>query len=198
MAAFDLLIVGGGAAGFAAATRASELGIKTALINTGLPLGGTCVNVGCVPSKLLLEVGSENYNLKNIRFRANESENYEHLEYPDFQSAMRAKDRTVTALRNSNYTEVARKLGIAVITGKARFVSSRQIEVNGRILEANRFIIATGSRPRILPFKGIEKVHYITNREALSLSRLPKSMIVVGAGPTGWSLPRCMPVLELI
>lgn len=62
MEKFDLLIVGGGAGGFAAATRASELGARAALINSGLPLGGTCVNVGCVPSKLLLEMGSEYYH----------------------------------------------------------------------------------------------------------------------------------------
>ncbi len=182
MSKFDLIIVGGGGGGFGAATRASELGAKTVLLNSGLPLGGTCVNVGCVPSKLLLETGSEYYQAQHPRFQA--IKNVRRASF-DFGIAIREKNEIVGALRESNYTRVAEGLDITVIEGKARFVSPKQVEVNGQIMEADKFIIATGSRPRILPFKGIDRVRYITNREALSLSRLPKSMIVIGAGPVG-------------
>ncbi len=185
MGQFDLIIIGGGAGGFAAATKASELGAKAVIINSGLPIGGTCVNVGCVPSKILLEIGNEYYLPQHPRFQAigdNRAASF------DFGAAIREKDEMVAALRESNYTRVAEGLGIPVIEGRARFVSPNQVEVNGQILEADKFVIATGSRPRILPFKGIDKVRYITSREALSLSRLPESMIVIGAGPVGLEL----------
>jgi mercuric reductase len=180
---YDLIIIGGGAGGFAAATRASELGAKAALINSGLPIGGTCVNVGCVPSKVLLEMGSEFYNPQHPRFRAirdGASASF------DFEAAIREKDEMVAALRESNYVKVAEGLaGLTVIEGQARFLSPYQVEVNGQALEAEKFVIATGSRPKILPFKGIDGVHYITNREALGLPRLPQSMTIIGAGPIG-------------
>lgn len=185
MESFDLVIIGGGAGGFAAAARASELGAKALLINSGLPLGGTCVNVGCVPSKLLLEIGSEYYYPQHIRFKAAEPVKCGHPGLLDFQAAISEKDSIVSALRESNYVRVAQGLGIPVIEGRAKFVSPREVEVNGQRLAADKFIIATGSRPRVLPFKGINEVRYITNREALSLSRLPESMIIVGAGPVG-------------
>jgi mercuric reductase len=185
MERFDLIIIGGGAGAFAAATRASELGVKTVLINSGLPLGGTCVNVGCVPSKLLLEIGSEYYYPQHIRFKAAEPVKCGHPGPLDFQAAIGEKDEIVNTLRESNYTRVAEGLGFSVMEGRASFTSPQQVEVNGQVLEADKFIIATGSRPRILPFKGIDSVRYITNREALSLSRLPESMIVIGAGPVG-------------
>jgi len=191
MERYDLIIIGGGAAAFAAATRASELGATAALINSGLPLGGTCVNVGCVPSKLLLQIGSEHYYPQHPRFQALKDGRASALDFP---AAIREKDETVAALRVSNYQNVAAGLsGVTVIEGRARFVSPNRVEVNGRTLEADKFIIATGSRPRVLPFKGIDRVSYITNREALSLPRLPRSMMVVGPGRWAWSSPRCMP-----
>lgn len=182
MEKFDIIMIGGGAGGFAAATKASELGAKAVIINGGLPIGGTCVNVGCVPSKILLEIASEFYNPQHPRFKALGKG---HSVAFNFEAAIEEKDEMVLGLRGGNYTRVAEGLALPVIEGKARFISANQVEVNGQTLEADKFIIATGSRPRILPFKGIDKVSYITNREALSLSRLPKSMIVIGAGPIG-------------
>ncbi|MEE9202102.1 MAG: mercury(II) reductase [Dehalococcoidia bacterium] len=180
---YDLIIIGGGAGGFAAATRASELGAKVVIINSGLPIGGTCVNVGCVPSKVLLEIGSEYYNPQHPRFRAIRNGRPAIF---DFAAAIREKDEMVAALRASNYIKVAEGLaGLTVIEGRARFLSPHRVEVNGQTLEAEKFVIATGSRSKILPFPGIDKVHYLTNREALSLPRLPQSMVVIGAGPIG-------------
>ncbi len=182
MEKYDLVIVGGGGAGFAAATVASEAGTRVALLNGGLPLGGTCVNVGCVPSKLLLEMGGEHYHYQHPRFNATSGNRQASF---DFGAAIDEKDKMVTVLRESNYTRVAEGLGTTVIEGQGRFISPTQIEVDGQVLEADKFIIATGSRARILPFKGIDKVGYLTNREALSLSRLPQSMTIIGAGPLG-------------
>ncbi len=185
MPKYDLIIVGGGAGGFSAATKSWELGAKTVIINSGLPLGGTCVNVGCVPTKVLLEIANEYYQPQHIRFKAAEPVMCNHPGPLDFQTAMSEKNGLVEALRESNYARIARELNIPLIEGRAKFVSPRQVEVNGETLEADKFIIATGSRPKILPFKGIDGVGYITNREVLNLPRLPKSMIVIGAGPVG-------------
>ncbi len=183
METFDLIIIGGGAAGFAAATKASELGVKTALINSGLPIGGTCVNVGCVPSKVLLEIGSEYYYPKTPRFRAVKNG---HSTSFNFTDAIQEKDEMVKALRRQNYIQVAEGLtGLTVMEGRAKFVSTHEIEISGRKLQGEKFIIATGSRPKVPPFKGIDKVHYVTSREALSLPALPRSMVIIGGGPVG-------------
>ncbi len=135
-----------------------------------------------MPSKILLEIGSEYYQAQHPRFRALGNSGATSF---DFSAAIREKDEIASALRESNYKRVAEGLGIPVIEGIAKFVSPKQVEVKRQLFEADKFIIATGSRARILPFKGADKVHYITNREALSLSRLPRSMIVIGAGPLG-------------
>jgi len=182
---FAFIILGGGAAAFAAATKASDLGVRTAIINDGLPIGGTCVNVGCVPSKHLLAVGDELFYPPRSPFEALSREQGRF----DFRTAIEEKRRLVTALRESNYVDVLRSLqGVDYIEGRGRFISNRSIEVNGRTLRADKFLVATGSRPSVLPFPGIEGVEYLTNREAMELEELPESMIVVGAGPIGLEL----------
>lgn len=186
MADFDYIIIGGGAAAFAAATKASDLGVRTAIINDGLPIGGTCVNVGCVPSKHLLAVGDDMFYATRSPFEALTNG---HAPAFDFRTAIDEKRRLVGALRESNYVNVLGNLrGVEYIEGRARFLSPETIAVNGRSLTAPKVLIATGSRPAILPFPGIEGVEYLTNREAMELEELPASMIVVGAGPIGLEL----------
>jgi len=179
---YDLVILGGGAAGFAAATVADGLDANAAMINSGLPLGGTCVNVGCVPTKHLLAVAESLYQAQNPRFDA--------LGIPppsfDFSRAVADKDRLIETLRGTNYDDV---LGVMprvdLFSGEGRFVSPHEIEVGGERIIGERFLIATGASPRVPSFPGIDTVGYLTNREALSLARLPKSLIVIGAGPLG-------------
>jgi len=102
MKKFDLIIIGGGAGAFAAAIRADELKAKTAMINAGLPLGGTCVNVGCVPSKFLLEVGFDRFRTLHPRFRS-----LAPTEIPfDFAAAIREKEDVVSRNRRSKYKDV--------------------------------------------------------------------------------------------
>jgi mercuric reductase len=186
MADYDFIIIGGGAAAFAAATRASDLGVPTAMVNHGLPVGGTCVNVGCVPSKHLLAVGDQLYYPQHPRFDALKNGRRSSF---DFRAAIEEKRRLVGALRESNYSDVLASLGhVEYVEGRARFVSPSEVEVNGRRLSAEKFLIATGSRPSVLPFPGIDGVQYLTNREAMELEELPESMIVIGAGPIGLEL----------
>ena len=180
MKKYDLVIIGGGAAGFAAAMVANSLDADTAMINSGLPLGGTCVSVGCVPTKHLLAVAEGLYQAQNPRFDALD------IAPPsfDFSRAVADKDRLIETLRGTNYRDV---LGVMpkvdLFSGNGRFVSPHEIEVGGERIIGKRFLIATGASPRVPQFPGIDEVGYLTNREALSLTELPKSLIVLGTGP---------------
>ncbi|MFQ5944920.1 MAG: mercury(II) reductase [Anaerolineae bacterium] len=183
---YQFVIIGAGAGAFAGATKASEIGIKTAMVNDGLPIGGTCANVGCVPSKHLLAVGDEYYYGQRPPFDALRNG---HQSFFDFPTAIQEKGRLVGAIRQTNYVDVLGILdGVEYIEGRARFVSPYEMTINGHTLTAEKFLIATGSRPSVLPFPGIENVQYLTNREAMDLDAQPDSMIVIGAGPVGLEL----------
>ncbi len=183
MEAVDLIIVGGGAAAFSAATRASELGASAVMINTGLPLGGTCVNVGCVPSKFLLTVGEAYYYPQFPRFEALRDG---HRPRVDFRAAIAEKDRLVAAHRQSHYVEVLAGLaGVRLVEGRARLRSATEVEVDGEVLRGRHIVLATGSRTRRLPIPGLEHVDWLDHQTALALPDLPPSLLVVGAGPLG-------------
>ena len=118
---YDLVIVGGGAAAFAAATKANDLGKTALIINDGLPIGGTCVNVGCMPSKNLLTVGDELYYGQHPRFRALSNG---HKPAFDFAAAIAEKDEIVASGRQSNYINVVDSMeGVTYLEGWARFIS---------------------------------------------------------------------------
>ncbi len=182
MATYDLVIVGGGAGAFAAAIRADELGAKTALVNSGLPLGGTCVNVGCVPSKALLWAGeiahaARHHGVPGIEIDAPRV---------DFASIVRDELALVDRLRAEKYEHVLAGLRrVTHIEGKGRFVSPREIEVNGGRVKGAKFIIATGSTATVPPIDGLATAGFITHIEALRLERPPATLLVIGAGALG-------------
>jgi mercuric reductase len=180
MKAFDLIIIGGGAGAFAAAIRANDLKAKTALINAGLPLGGTCVNVGCVPSKRLLRASEIIYLLKNHKIPGIE------LEFKNFDFSTIVKDEIelVSRMRREKYEKVLNGLtSVSLFEGYATFLSDKEVKVNDEILRAGKVIIATGSKAYVPPIEGIEEVGYITHVEALKLQRIPEKLIIIGAGP---------------
>jgi len=176
---YDLIILGGGAAAFAAATEADRRNLRTIIINAGLPLGGTCVNVGCVPSKHLLALG------KNLHHPA-------HPDFPsveavtpsfDFARAMADKDALVKALRQQNYQEVLDSFShVDFLEGRGKLIGPHQVRVGERVLSGSKILIATGSSNNVPPFKGLQETGYLTNIEALDLDRLPASLIVLGSG----------------
>lgn len=179
---FDLIIIGGGAGAFAAAIRANELGAKTALINGGLPLGGTCVNVGCVPSKTLLWAGETLYRAKYHGIPGIELE----VKSFDFQKVVQDELALVEKLRQEKYEKVLKNLEhVTLVEGKGTFVSKNEIEVNGEKLTAEKFIIATGSTAIVPPIEGIRETGFVTHIEALKLDKQPKELVVIGAGPVG-------------
>lgn len=178
---YNLIIIGGGAAAFSAAIKANSLGVKTAMIERGT-LGGTCVNVGCVPSKNLLVAGEHLHASKNPSYPSVKPCDAAF----DFTQAIHEKDKLVSNLRKQKYRDVLESLEhVNLIDGSAAFVSKNKVKVDGRMLTAKKFIIATGSSASIPKFRGIEDVDYLTNIEALSLKEKPSSMIVVGGRALG-------------
>jgi mercuric reductase len=178
---FDLVILGSGSAAFAAALKAADHGAKTAMIERST-LGGTCVNVGCVPSKNLLRAGELRYYNS-------------HREFPglspgritlDFNKIIEQKNQIVKGLRKEKYSDVLRSLpSTKLFRGDAKFVSKTRVKVDGINVDGRKFIVATGSSPRIPSIPGIENLGYLTNVEALSLKNKPASMIVLGGRALG-------------
>lgn len=179
---FGLVILGGGAAAFSAAIRADRNGARALMIDGGT-IGGTCVNVGCVPSKRLLAVGDQFFRVANRPFPGL------HLEdgwSAEFRAVMHSKDRLVADLRKARYADVLASLkDVEYMRGHATFVSPREVKVGKERYEGDKFVIGTGSSPTIPPVPGIEKVDYLTNVEALSLKDRPDSMIVLGGRALG-------------
>ncbi len=178
---FDLVILGSGSAAFAAALKAADHGARAAMIERST-LGGTCVNVGCVPSKNLLRAGQLRY--------------YDsHREFPgispgkttlEFNKIIEQKKQIVQGLRKEKYSDVLKSLpSTKLFRGDARFVSKTRVKVDGINVDGKKFIVATGSSPRIPSILGIEKVDYLTSVEALSLREKPASMVVLGGRALG-------------
>ena len=182
MKKYDIAIIGGGAGGFAAAIRAEELGVKAVMINSGLPIGGTCVNVGCVPSKRLLHAAellhmATNHGVDGVELGVKQF---------DFKRVMADEMALVEELREEKYRKVLEGLdSTEFIEGRARFVSPHEIEINGETITADKVVIATGSTARVPDINGIEDTGYITHIEAMKLEKLPESLIIIGAGPVG-------------
>jgi mercuric reductase len=178
---FDLVILGGGAAAFAAAIRADEEGFRPVLVNQGLPLGGTCVNVGCIPSKFLLEAGNEYFYRQSPQFACN----LPGVARCDFPEAIANKDRMVRRLRRSNYEDVLRSRRIEAIEGHGTLLPGRRVRVGNRTLEGRHVLVATGSSPRVPPIEGLSGVGYLTNRTLMRRKDRPEELLVLGGGPMG-------------
>lgn len=177
---FDLIIVGGGAGAFAAAIKANEYQAKTLMINAGLPLGGTCVNVGCVPSKNLLGVGEFKFHAQHHSFG---SINIPDVQF-DFARAIDEELQTVAELRQHKYSDVLANLEhITYLDARARFVAPHEVEANGQRFHGDRFVIAVGSTAQPPPIPGIAEVGYLTHIEALQNKQQPRRLLVIGAGP---------------
>lgn len=176
----DLLIIGSGSAAFAAGIEARSLGASVALIERGT-LGGTCVNVGCVPSKTLLAAAE-------LFARANHSP-FDGLNATagpvDLPTLIDQKGQLVSQLRQAKYVDVAASHGIEVLQGSARFVTDRTLLVNDQELSARAFIIATGAEPAVPEIPGLASIDYLTSTTAMELRDLPHHLVIVGAGFVG-------------
>lgn len=178
MKEYDFVIIGGGAAGFAAALKADELDVKTLMVNRG-PIGGTCVNVGCVPTKYLLTA----LELKKRALMGHYSGLSFTLKEFDFRKLLDGKDELVKKLRREKYEKVLESLeNVDYIDGSARFSSNSEIVVNGEKINFKKALIATGAKPRILTIGGVEDVkdRILTHIGALELEKVPDSVVIIG------------------
>src|SRR5437867_1373683 len=178
---FDLVILGSGSAAFAAALKAADHGAKTAMIERST-IGGTCVNVGCVPSKNLLRAGELGYYDSHREFLGIRPG----TTTLDFNKIIEQKNQIVRGLRKEKYADVLRSLpSTKLFRGNARFVSKTRVKVDGINVDGRKFIVATGSSPRIPSIPGIENAGYLTSVEALSLRNKPASLVVLGGRALG-------------
>jgi len=171
------VVMGGGSAAFSAGIKASELGARVTLINDGLPIGGTCVNVGCVPSKTLIRAAEAHYRAAHHNFKGLRAQS----RVTDFQAVIQQKRDLVEQLRQGKYVDVVSDLEhFRRIDGHARLVSADTVEVNGERIKADSVLIATGDAPFIPDVPGLKESGYLTNDSAYELEELPESMIVLG------------------
>ncbi len=187
MSSYDVAVIGSGPGGYVAAIRCAQLGMKTAIIEKYNTLGGTCLNVGCIPSKALLD-SSHHYEDAIKHFD-------EHgIEVGDVKfnlEKMIARKQGVVDMTTKGIEFLMGKNKIDVYQGVGSFIDATHIQIDGEkkeTIEAKNTIIATGSKPSTLPFITLDKERIITSTEALKLKEVPKHMIVIGGGVIGLEL----------
>jgi dihydrolipoamide dehydrogenase len=186
---YDIIVIGSGPGGYIAAVRASQLGKKVAIIEKYSTLGGTCLNVGCIPSKALLDSSHHYYDAVH------------HFEEHGISIQKPSFDFTKMVERKANVVETTTggikylmdKNNIDVFEGLGSFEDATHIKISkndgsSEIIEGTHIIIATGSKPSNLPFISIDKERVITSTEALKLPEVPKHLIVIGGGVIGLEL----------
>ncbi len=185
---YDVVIIGSGPGGYVAAIRCSQLGMKTAIIEKYNTLGGTCLNVGCIPSKALLD-SSEHYHNAAHKF-ADHGIQLKSLK-ADLKQMIARKDSVVSQTCDG-VAYLMKKNKIDVHTGHGTFVSANKLEVAGKDstteLEFDKAIIATGSKPIAPAAFNYDKKRVITSTEALNITSIPKKMVIIGAGVIGLEL----------
>ncbi len=186
---FDLVVIGAGPGGYVAAIRAAQLGMKVACVEKNPTLGGTCLNVGCIPSKAMLD-SSELYHLAKDRFKRH-GITFDGLTL-DLSAMLARKDKVVKELTDG-VRHLFRKNKIEVFTGTARLSSPQTVEVarseGGQTeLSAGHILLATGSEPVKLPFLPFDGKTVVDSTGALSFTRVPNHLVVVGAGYIGLEL----------
>ncbi len=181
---YDLAVIGAGSAGFSAAITAAEAGRHVALIGYGT-IGGTCVNVGCVPSKAMIRaMEAVHHGNASSRFAGITGA----IEITDWQALVKQKNALVASLRQAKYIDLLPSYnGLAYLEGKAR-LSAGGVKVNGTLISSDKIIIATGSSEAIPDIHGLGDIDFLTSTTALELEHLPGSLLMIGAGYIGCEL----------
>jgi mercuric reductase len=185
---FDLLVVGGGSGGFAAAISAAEVGRRVGVINAG-PLGGTCTNRGCIPSKALIRAAQVWSQAGRHPFTGVGTAQIS-LDWAEVQAQ---KERLVGDLRQGRYVDVlAAYPGITLIEGRGAFQPDGSVRVGDRSYRGDRYVIATGAAPRIVPIPGVDEAEPLTSTTLMELAKLPESLIVLGGRAVALELGQLM------
>lgn len=185
---FDLIVIGSGPGGYVAAIKAAQLGLKTACVEQYNVLGGTCLNVGCIPSKSLLQ--SSEYYHQVLHDMKGHGIDVSSATF-NFDQMMKRKAEVIKSF-NGGIAGLFKKNKVTSIQGKASFVSPEEILVKEQqghqTYSAQQFIIATGSKPTPLPFLPFDEEQILSSTGILSLKKVPKKLIVIGAGIIGVEL----------
>ncbi len=179
----DLCVIGAGSGGLSVAATAAAFGVPVVLVEKAA-MGGDCLNVGCVPSKALIASAAraaamrelENFGLSAVEPQVQQAGVHAHIR------------RTIAAIAPNDSAERFAALGVQVIRAEARFIDRRTLEAGGQLIQARRFVVATGSAPRVPAIPGLAEVPYLTNETVFDLTRKPEHLIVVGGGPVGVEL----------
>ena len=186
---YDIIVIGSGPGGYISAVRASQLGKKVAIIEKYATLGGTCLNVGCIPSKALLDSSHHYYDAVN-HFDAHGIS----VEKPSFDfTKMVERKANVVETTTGGIKYLMDKNNVDVYEGLGSFVDATHVKItkndgSDQTIEGTNIIIATGSKPATLPFISLDKERIITSTEALKLKEVPKHLIVIGGGVIGLEL----------
>ena len=182
---FDLVVIGGGPGGYVAAIRASQNGMNTAIVEKSA-LGGVCLNWGCIPTKALLKSAEQ---MAFLNEASNWGFDFEKLKF-DFKNIIQ-RSRSIAEENSRGVEFLIKKNKISVIKGVGTLTDTTTVVVNDRKgqeidrLMAKHIIIATGGRPRMIPGVEFDGKWIVTSKEALSLKKPPKSMVIIGAGSIG-------------
>jgi pyruvate/2-oxoglutarate dehydrogenase complex dihydrolipoamide dehydrogenase (E3) component len=180
---YDLIVIGGGSGGLAAAEIATKCGARVALVEAETRLGGECLHSGCVPSKAFIHAAR---NFKTVQDQLEPWEDLTEKAFAQAQASVLRSVETIETLHDND--EHYAELGVDVIHGRATFISKSEISVEGHgTFKAQRFIIATGSKPAVPAVPGLED-NYLTNETIFKLDKLPARLVVIGGGPIGCEL----------
>ena len=181
---FDVTVIGGGPGGYVCAIRLSQLGLKTACVESRASLGGTCLNVGCIPSKSLLNLSEKFHNAKSFEKIGIETGEIK----LNLDKMMKNKDKAVADL-TKGVEFLFKKNKVTYYKGEGSFESEKTIKIEGsegtKKIQTNKTIISTGSEPVSLPGIDFDENKILSSTGALSISKLPSKMIVVGGGYIG-------------
>ncbi|GIK61850.1 MAG: Mercuric reductase [Ignavibacteriaceae bacterium] len=174
---YDLIIIGGGSAAFAAAIKASELEKKVLMINDGLPIGGTCVNVGCVPSKTLIRTAEQ----LHIANHPNSSSIKSGDNKINFKEVILQKNELVEELRQHKYIDVLKDdPNVTILKSHGKLIDRNTVEAEGKKYSAENILIATGSNTFVPNISGLNEINYLTNETLYDLEELPEHLIIIG------------------
>lgn len=179
----DLCIIGAGAGGLSVAAAAVQMGASVVLIEKH-KMGGDCLNYGCVPSKALLSVADRAHQIATAKRYGIDTESTQ----INFECVHRYVHDVIAKIELHDSVERFEQLGVDVILGAAKFIDQRRVAVNELVIQAKRFVIATGSSAVVPEIKGLSQTPFLTNETVFDMKQLPKHLIVIGSGPIGCEL----------
>jgi len=184
---FELMIIGGGAAGLVASVAAGAIGVKTALVEKNR-LGGECSWTGCIPSKTLISLGNLIYKANHLPLKK-KKKNETNIPFVDYKNQVMdyVRETTRNASKASKARDLLARYGVEIIFGSPKFLDHHNIEIDKLNYHAKKFIICTGSSPVVPKINGLRR-GYLTNKTIWNLKKLPDSLLVIGGGPIGVEL----------